>query len=154
MKVLNQEEKINELGLLGEKIMTNYFNSQGMLVEHAIDKFDREKDMTVNGKKVEIKTEQPYVMKDSLTIRETQLKKCKSVDELYFVTVPPSFRPTYEWSACIFKVDPENFKYFKYTPKDGRKMIAIPINQESVEFIKKLSDVERNELIKYRTSAY
>ena len=62
MKQMTYDESIGELGLLGEKIMTNYFNSQGMMVEHSIDKFDREKDMLVNGKKVEIKTEQPLVL--------------------------------------------------------------------------------------------
>ena len=145
---------IRDRGLLGEKIMTNYFNTQGFMVEHSIDKFDREKDMLVNGKKVEIKTEQPLVFKNCLTIRETQLKKCRSVDELYFVTVPPSFRENYQYGGCIFKVDPENFKWTKWIPKDGRQMCAISIFQESVKFIKKLSDAECKELIKYRNSNY
>lgn len=155
MKVFTSEELMSELGLSGEKIITNYFNEQGQKVKHSLDKFDREKDMLIEGSiKVEVKTQQPYVKMGALTFRPNQLRKCSTVDELYFVTATAQFDKNYEWNNCIFKVDPKNFKTKPYTTKSGINMIAVPIEQEAVTFIRKLTDEESRELNRYTQSAY
>lgn len=142
------------LGKTGEKIIANELSKMGFVVEHSINNFDSEKDFLVDGKKIEVKTEQPYVMKNSITIRETQLKKCQNVDLLFFVTVPPLMRENYKWGGWIFRVDPKSFVYEKYTTKKGIKMVSISILQDAVIPIRELTLLEKNELKKYAISDY
>ena len=155
MKVFTSEELISELGLAGEKIMANYFSEKGQKVKHSVDKFDREKDMLIEGTtKVEVKTQQPYVKKNALTFRPNQLPKCSNKDtQLNFVTATAEFDPNYKWNNCLFEVDPD-FKCEPYTTSYGVKMIAVPIEQEAVRFIKKLEDEEIYVLSKYTQSNY
>jgi len=155
MKVFSSDELMSELGLAGEKIITNYFNEQGQKVKHSIDKFDREKDMLIEGNiKVEVKTQQPYVKLNLLTFSPTQLKKCRGVDELYYVTATAQINPNYKWNNSIFKIDPKTFTTQSYTTSKGVPMIGVPIVQEAVKFIKKLTDDEAKELAKYTQSSY
>lgn len=151
---MNKNEIIQILGKTGEKIIANMLMSEGKKVEFSIDEYDREKDLVVDGKKVEVKTEQPFVVKNALTFGENQLRKCRSVDRLFFVTVPPLMREEYKWGNCIFEVDPKNFEHYLYTTKDGKRKVCISIEQESVKFIRKLTKEESDNLSKYRVSDY
>lgn len=151
---MDRKTAIEFLGKTGEKIVANYLTEMGQKVQHSIDNFDREKDFLVDGKKVEVKTEQPYVLKNAISIRDTQLNKCRSVDCLYFVLVPPLINREYKWGGVILKVDPKTFQYKAYTTKLGTKMVEIPIDQPAVELVKNLSDDEKKELLKYAISAY
>lgn len=155
MKNFTTEQLISELGLAGEKIIINYLSEQGRIVKQSIDKFDSQKDITVDGNlTVEVKTQQPYVIRNSLSFRPNQLKKCSNVDILYFVTTTAEISPNYKWNNCIFEVDPKNFKSRSYTTKFGIKMIDVPIEQEAVKFIKKLTADEAKQLSKYTHSDY
>ena len=109
MNISNQEI----LGKTGEKIVSNYFQRQRMIVEHSIDNFDREKDLIVEGKNVEVKTMQPYVYKNAFSFKKNQLKKCKSVDRFVIVSVPPLINVKYKYGGKIFEVT-SNFSYFEY----------------------------------------
>lgn len=152
---MKHEQRIDILGRIGEKIVVNYLNSLGHKVQESIDHFDRTKDMTVDGKHIEVKTEQPFVMKNAFTFRETQLRKCRSVDELYFVSIPPLINPKYKWGGWIFSANPKTFiESERYTTKYGHKMVVIPIEQESLVAVKKLTQEEIHELMKYADSNY
>lgn len=142
------------LGRMGEKIIANYLNSKGHSVEESIDHYDYEKDLLVDGKKVEVKTEAPFVMQNAFSVRENQLKKCRNVDILYFVSVPPSIKPNYKWAGWIFEVDPKTFKHRTYTTKTGLKMILIDIEQDAVKAVHKMKDSEINQLSRYTSSNY
>lgn len=146
---------IEFLGKTGEKIIANMLNEEGRKVQYALNNFDSEKDFLIDDNiTVEVKTQQPYVLKNAFVIKHTQLHKCRSVNELYFISVPPLFKKDYKWGGIIFKVNPSKFITKQYTSKNGIKMIEIPIEQESVEIIRKLTNEELNELSKYTTSAY
>jgi hypothetical protein len=152
---MTRQEKMNELGLLGEKIINNMLNSlyPGLKIEHSVNKFDSEKDMLVDGKKVEVKTETPYVLKDCFSFRPKQLNKCRSVDVLYIVSVPhPKFK--HYSDGWVYRIDPKNFKTFTYTTKFGVNMIGIPIKQDGVIPVHKLDENEVKELIKYSHTEY
>ncbi len=149
MNISNQEI----LGKTGEKIVSNYFQRQRMIVEHSIDNFDREKDLIVEGKNVEVKTMQPYVYKNAFSFRKNQLKKCKSVDRFVIVSVPPLINVKYKYGGKIFEVT-SNFSYFEYTTKFGMEMFGINIEQAAVTELYTLSTPENIELLKYATSAY
>lgn len=151
---MNRQQAIEFLGKTGEKIIANMLNAEGLRVEYALNNYDREKDFIVDGKKVEVKTEQPYVKKNAISIRDTQVRKCKSVDVLYFVTVPPLFDKSYKWGGWIFRVEPQAFKYSPYVTSFGVSMVAIPIEQEAVIPIRQLNKEEIDELMRYAQSAY
>jgi hypothetical protein len=151
---MNRNQAIDILGRTGEKIIANMLIELGLNVQESIDHFDSEKDFLVDGKKVEVKTEQPYVRENSFSFRENQLRKCRNVDVLYFVSIPPLYRPDYKWGGWIFRAEPQNFRHFNFTTKFGTKMIGVPIEQDALIPVKKMTDEEINELLKYAESAY
>jgi hypothetical protein len=142
------------IGRTGEKIIANLLINLGLNVQESINHFDSEKDFLVDGKTVEVKTEQPYVKKNAFTFRANQLRKCRGVDVLYFVSIPPKYDPTYKWGGWIFRAEPQNFKHYSYTTRFGVDMIAIPIDQEAMIPVCKMSDAEIAELCKYSQSSY
>jgi hypothetical protein len=125
----------------------------GLRVEQSINKYDSEKDMLVDGYKVEVKTETPYVMKNCFSFRPNQLKKCSTVDVLYIVSVP---HPKYTCKAdgWIYRVDPKTFKTFNYKTRNGIEMVGIKFDQEAVVPVQKMSDDEIKELKKYTVTQY
>ena len=150
---MTRDKMMQELGLTGEKIVINMLSAAGYRIKTSIKKFDSEKDLIVEDKTVEVKTQVPFVMKNSFTFKPNQLRKCRSVDVLYFVSVPPP-RNKDKWSGWIFEADPKSFVTKNYTTKDGRKMILINRDQPSLRPVKKISDEEINELMKYTVSEY
>lgn len=146
-------EKRNEMGLVGEKIVTNMLSSLGLKVEHSVNKYDREKDMLVDGYKVEVKTVTPYVKKNCFSFRPNQLKKCTSVDVLYFVSVPHPKYP-HKSDGWIYRADTKAFNTITYTTRGGVDMVGIPIDQAAIIPVKKMSDDEINELKKYTVTQY
>lgn len=118
------------IGSLGEKIVADFFTSNGYTVEFAPDPFDGEKDLIINGKYAEVKTQTVYRYflgsganaQPAFTIPITstdgrphhnQINKCMNVELLFFVRRPSM----YEDSILIYKA-----------PKLGRRPIATKIN--------------------------
>lgn len=151
---MKPEEKALRLGHIGENIVVNWYSSQGYRIKISLDPYDSVKDLMVGDMQVEVKTQQPYVNMNALTFRPNQLPKCSNPNTLLnFVTATAEYNPSYKWNNCLFEVD-FDFKTVPYTTKSGRKMIAVPIEQEAVRFIKKLEDEEIQVLAKYTHSNY
>lgn len=153
MMPMTKKDMMNELGLIGEKIVANLLNELDLVVNHSEDKYDSEKDFTVDGYKVEVKTQVPFLIKNAFTIRPKQLTKCRSVDVLYFVSVPIEGRYD-KWEGWIFRADPALFETKKYITRDGREMVLIPREQEYLYPIRKMSDKQMENLIKYTITEY
>ena len=153
MKTMTKEEMMNELGLAGEKIIINMLSEAGCRIKSSVDKFDSEKDLLVDGKKVEVKTQVPFIMQNAFTFKPNQLRKCRSVDVLYFVSVPAG-RHNDKWAGWIFKADPKTFTTRTYKTKDGRQMILVDREQPALYPVKKMTDEEMVELQKYTVSDY
>ena len=151
--MMTKTEMMNELGLAGEKAVINYLSEQGCKIKSSIDKYDSEKDLLVDGKKVEVKTQVAFIMQNAFSFKPNQLRKCRSVDDLYFVCVPPN-RKTDKWGGWIFKVNPKEFQTRTYKTKDGRDMILIDREQPALQPVYKLSPEEIRELQKYTVSEY
>lgn len=147
-------DNIDILGRMGEKLVANYLRRRGHMVEEAIDHFDSIKDMTVDGHNAEVKTQQAFVNENAFSIRENQLRKCRQVDELYIVSVPPAMRPDYKWAGWIFKVDPKTFRTRNYRTRQGIQMVLIDIDQPAVIPWAKLTDQENEQLSRYASSRY
>lgn len=178
-----RKEKIERIGQVGEKIIRNYLNRlKNVTVEDSLNVFDSQKDAvieieldeddnesahfrakytnedgkTVIIKHVEIKTCTPFVTKKVLTIRENQLKKCRRVDELYFVTVPHRDF-WFKYSGWILKLDPKKFnaelkpQSDSKEPGGSRMMYHIPVSQEATTRIRQLYKSELRELLRFST---
>jgi hypothetical protein len=151
---MTNDEKMNELGLMGEKIVINMLSEKGRIVKTSVDKYDSEKDLTIDGTiKAEVKTQVPFVLQNAFSFKPNQLRKCRGVDELYFVSVPAS-RHGDKWEGWIFQADPKTFKTRNYHTKDGRDMILIDRDQEALKPVMKMSDEDIKELKKYTVSGY
>jgi hypothetical protein len=151
---MNRDDKALRLGHIGENIVANWYSSQGYRIKISLDPYDSVKDLIVGELQVEVKTQQPYVKMGALTFRPNQLPKCSNPNtQLNFVTATAEYDPTYKWNNCLFEVE-HNFKIIPYTTSYGIKMIAVPIEQEAVRFIKKLEDEEIYVLSKYTQSNY
>jgi hypothetical protein len=140
----NYQKKV--LGDIGEKIVGNYMSRIGRTVEMSTDPFDSEKDMKVNGVSLEVKTQVPFCLENSFTIRKNQLNKCLNVD--YFVIVQAPCK--YLNEAAIWKVK-KGFTYNTVKLKGGGERLSIPMNQANV--IKKMDIVgeDKDLLRKYST---
>jgi hypothetical protein len=152
--MMTKEELMNELGLAGEKIVINMLSGEGCRIQSSINKYDSEKDLLVDGQyKVEVKTQVPFIMKNAFTFKPNQLRKCRAVDVLYFVSVPAP-RHADKWAGWIFRAEPKNFVTTSYTTKDGREMILINRDQPALIPVRKMTDEEAKELQKYTVSGY
>ena len=152
---MNKIDKISELGLVGEKIVVNMLNKlhPELRVVFSTNKYDNEKDMLVDDKKVEVKTQSPFIMKNAFTFRPNQLRKCQSVDVLYIVSVPHP-RWKHHSDGWVFRVVPSEFEYQTWVDKKGISRIIIPINQPAVIRVHKIDDSDIKELMKYSTTEY
>lgn len=141
------------LGSMGEKYVCNWLSKEGCIVEQSLNHFDREKDLTADGKKIEVKTNVPFIKALAFGVKTSQLKKLKNVDRLFFINVPaPSY--SCQYSGWLMEVDPKTFKYEIYETKDGREMVRIPMKQSAVTPIHKIDDDILSEMMKYSRSEY
>jgi|TARA_B110000211_G_C13544790_1_gene320972 hypothetical protein len=125
------------LGDMGERIVANYLNEKDCKVKLSTDPYDSKKDMRVDGKTCEVKTQVPYVFKDGFTIKPNQLPKCLDADHFLIVQAPCTRLD----KAAIWSIR-EGFKYELIKTKDGREMILIPWDQETV--VKKMDIVGKD----------
>lgn len=150
---MNKEDMMNNLGRIGEKIVANYMSRNGKIVQESIDPYDRTRDMMVDGNSVEVKTQVPFIIENSFSFKQNQLHKCRNVDILFFIAAPAP-KHKYKWEGWLFAVEPKKFKTKQRVTKDGRKMILIPIEQDAVKPIEKISDSDLNVMRKYTVSEY
>lgn len=142
-----------KMGRAGETIVHNWLNKNGFLVEASVDQYDSEKDMLVNGKKIEVKTQVPFIMKDAFSILQKQLNKCLKADVVYFVSVPNSTRKHYS-DGKVYRIDSNKIKYQFHKTKDGRQMILIPIKQPDLQEVFQMSKKECEILQRYSVSKW
>ena len=152
---LTREQKIEILGKMGEKYVGNYL-AENRKVKFSLDNFDSEKDLMADDKTVEVKVGTPFITEGAIAFKKSQLAKCRSVDEFYYVTIPaPKYK--YRWSGWLFRIE-NTFKYRvrKVTRSNGwiDKMAFVSIEQDAVVPIHRVQDSVINEMMKYTTSNY
>jgi hypothetical protein len=151
--IMKHSEKIQILGTMGEKYVANWLAKEGNLVEHSLFHFDSKKDLVVNDESVEVKCQVPFIKAKAFGVKSSQLRKLKSVDRLFFISIPsPSHK--FEYDGWLFEVAPKKFKHNIFVTYDGREMIRIPIYQDAVTPIHELNKTILKEMIKYSTSAF
>ena len=152
---LTREQKIEILGKMGEKYVGNYL-AENRKVKFSLDNFDSEKDLMADDKTVEVKVGTPFITEGAIAFKKSQLMKCRSVDEFYYVTIPaPKYK--YRWSGWLFRIE-NTFKcrVRKVTRSNGwiDEMALVSIEQDAVVPIHRVQDSVINEMMKYTTSNY
>jgi hypothetical protein len=142
------------LGMTGERIVAHYLRKRGHEVEESLDPFDSEKDMLMDGNKIEVKTQVPFLVEDSFAVSPSQLPKIRGSHRVYFVSVPPSRNvdPNAGW---IYELtDTENFKCHRRMLSSGRETLCIPRNQTVMQKLAKIEDEKLLNTLQLLSTSY
>ena len=157
----SREAKNSILGAFGEAMAVKLYQLLGKTAVLSSDYYDSEKDLEVEGRKVEVKTQVPNIYQNIFTFRPNQRKKIASCDELLLIAIPHTTIPC-DWVNKIYRVIPDeafrtlvNNKILKiqYLFTQGKKektpMLTIPYKGFSqIECVATFSE-EDAELLKH-----
>lgn len=149
---MSRDTDMTMLGRAGETVVMNWFASRGIPCQASVDQYDSQKDMIAEGKKIEVKTQVPFIMKDSFSFRENQLRKCVNADYVFFVSVPTE--KSHHSDGKVYRIESKKMKYTKYKTKDGRDMYLVPIKQADMQFLFDMAYSEVKTLQKYSVSTW
>lgn len=150
-----QKKSGRTIGQYGESLVAALLQKRGHQVEMSEDVYDAEKDMTIDGTRIaEVKTQVIFMTKNALTYQPNQVRKCSSVDDLYFVTYPPPSGKTHMYNGWVIHVDPKKMATESHKTKDGRDMVLIPIDQPAVTLIDRVGEAHQKILMAMSLSKY
>jgi hypothetical protein len=143
------------LGMIGERIVASYLRKRGHEVEESLNVFDTEKDMLVDGNKVEVKTQVPIVIEDSFGITPSQKAKIMGSHRVYFLSVPLQ-RTEDDLEGTIFEMDPRDpsLKAHKWLTHKGREMICFPRRQAAMKQVHRITDERILKQLKMLSTSY
>lgn len=142
------------LGLLGERIVAKVLRDANYKVEESLNVFDPNKDMLVNGKKVEVKCQVPYLIQDAFAVSPSQIRKLLSCKYVFWVSVPPKTIND-DRGGWVYAMDTSmNVKYYSAKTKKGRELIYFPRNQPAMKVIYKIKDMNLLNHLKELSSSY
>jgi hypothetical protein len=143
------------LGVIGERIVSSFLRKQGHEVEESLNVFDTEKDMLVDGQKVEVKTQVPIIMEDSFGVTMNQKPKIMSSHRVYFISVPlPKNQDDLE--GGIFEMNPKDpmLKAHRWRTFSGREMLCFPRRQTAMKLIHRIDDEKVLKQLKDLSTSY
>jgi hypothetical protein len=112
---MNKEQMMVELGSIGEDLVADLYRRQGSEVVLSEDKYDSVKDMLIDGKTCEVKTQMPYHIKKMFSIRVDQYFKCMNANKLIWVEAPSKHN---DYRIDIYESPVRGMRFFrKYKPK-------------------------------------
>jgi hypothetical protein len=151
---MDQSHRKILLGLLGEKIVAKLLRDQGHTVEESLNVFDSAKDLLVNGKHVEVKTQVPLLFKDAFTVGTNQLSKIRSSYVVYWVSVPPT-KTRDDCAGYVYQLNPRaNMQFSLWTNREGRESVIIPRKQAAMKVVHVIEDPTLLAHLKELSSSY
>jgi hypothetical protein len=154
--MLTEKQRIELIGALGEDIVNKVLKEAGFNIIKSEDKYDSEKDFTVEGLKVEVKTGVPWYTERALSIEANQYRKCYNADYVIFVCTPSkglTSISTTKYDGNIYIVNPKEVSWRTKQTKDGRSKYLININQPGVKLCHKITDSKFLDRVKYLTTS-
>jgi hypothetical protein len=143
------------LGIIGERIVAKALRDKGHIVEESLDPFDTEKDMTVDGQRVEVKTQVHVVIEDSFGIPRSQLKKIMGSHRVYFVSVPPAREINQDdLMGGVFELDPSSDFKMHRAMIGKNETLCIPRRQTAMRMIYQVTDPTLLSRMQDLTSSY
>lgn len=144
---------LEKIGAAGEELVSLVYTQMGCVVVMSEDKYDQEKDMTIDGKEAEVKSQTVFrnfpcedgTFKPAFTvdiesacgkIYHNQLDKCKKVKKLIFVGRSSKYDPV----VRIHEAPPPEERKFHISRNkhDGRLVAALLI--EDMKIVKEISN--------------
>ena len=122
---LKDDEQCEELGYEGEKLVKAVYERSGYVVELSEDKYDSEKDMLIDGRTCEVKTQVPVITQNCMAVNDDQYDKCTDVDILLFVEIPYNNKYGVNETVNIYQAIDREAREF--LTADGRDMMLYPI---------------------------
>ena len=119
---MNEEQKKVECGSIGEDLVADLFRRQGREVSLSENKYDSVKDMLVDGKTCEVKTQVPYFNKKMFTIKVNQYFKCMNADKLIWVQMPTKHN---DYRIDIYESPQRGMREFRKYKAQGRDMYGM-----------------------------
>lgn len=151
---MGNKEKQDLLGQIGEMTIKTICEANGHIVCLSEDKFDSEKDMTIDGKTTEVKTQVPWFVKRYLTFGANQEKKMRNVDLLFVVGYNHTPNKQFNWANKIWRVKSDFKIASKYKMNNGKEMFAISLDDPAVSEWCNTPDEAVIELAKHSTSKF
>lgn len=142
---ISEKERMKILGDLGEKIYANHCSSLGHKIHLSLNPFDMEKDILVDDKRKEIKTQTRYVVNNCCSLKLNQYEKCKK--GFIWIECPTDRSP----KARMWEIK-EGFKMGKSKRKNGEVRFDVWMDQDNMVKIKDLSPEEYKYLKMYSTN--
>lgn len=130
----NDKIKMLMLGALGEKIVRCLAQNQGMMVKEPMSMYASDKDLLINDKTCEVKTQRRWVTEDAFTVKANQVRKCTNVDLLFFVEQPAMG----EKEIRIYECPPEQRRWRTRITRDGRTMHLL--NRRDMNLVEIVTD--------------
>lgn len=143
--MMTQKERMKILGEIGEKIYANHCSSLGQKIQLSLDPYDMEKDILVDNKPKELKTQTRYVVNNCCSLKLNQIRKCRK--GFIWIECPTDRSP----KARMWEIK-EGFKFGKSTRNNGEERYDVYMDQEKMVFIKDLSPEEYKYLKMYSTN--
>lgn len=138
---MNNEAELKKtlLGILGEKIVAKYLRDSGHNVNESLYMFDSCKDLDVDGERVEVKTQVPFLIFDSFAVSINQMNKIQNSHRVYWVSVPPT-KINDVMGGFVFEMDPKIATSFMHRLKTGREVMCFKRNQEGMKVVYQIKD--------------
>ena len=136
-KKLSDDKQKTELGGDGEQLVKSVHESKGHTVVLSEDKFDSVKDMTIDGKTCEVKTQIPVITQNCFAVEDgRQYNKVNNADIAIFVEIPYNNKYGVNKTVNIYRLNERKGR--KFRTADGRDMRLYPISKMTL--IEKIDD--------------
>jgi hypothetical protein len=126
---MRTEKKMIDMGSFGEELVKTFFELQGHIVHLSEDKYDSKKDMVIDGKTCEVKTQMPFHQESAFSFKQNQLRKIQTADMFVCVEAPSGKS---NWKIRIWEFPKDARKPRTRITKDGRNMFLIDMNKGAI----------------------
>lgn len=133
---LSDDARKIKLGNLGEAIIVNYFNRQGIQALLSENPIDAEKDITVDGNSCEIKTQQIQFVNNTFTFKNDQHFKMMNAHRVYLIVVPFKYR-SHDAEGCVYEID---MKSVKVQPSRYEDQFEFTLDQPAIKLLFKIEN--------------
>lgn len=148
----DRSQYVKSQGLAAEKIAVNYFSSKASVVEINPDEWGWW-DIKVDGKTIQIKSLTPFLKYECWPINGNgkSIENVERADKLMIVSVP--LKKSTKFDGWLLEVDRSKCKLQELEESASKgKRLVIPMREDVVSKVYKLTEAEENALLRFSTS--
>jgi hypothetical protein len=133
---------IEKLGVIGENIVAETFESLGLQVVLSENKYDSVKDMLIEGQTAEVKTFTLIKKNKSFCMEPNQWRKLDNVERLFFVEIPDYPQPINVYESVTKKYFTDSFSngiIKRFYPKADMRKVRVIDDQDLAATMRNLT---------------